>query len=88
MNDNFLTNCNGSCSIEIHSRTNTIGMPLKINNDVHIMSTNTKEIIDFESFQNNSQMSISYDSNSWSKRNIYNMNGKFLLISRGVEPKF
>eukprot|EP00102_Acyrthosiphon_pisum_P022812 XP_016660022.1 PREDICTED: lactase-phlorizin hydrolase [Acyrthosiphon pisum] len=63
-----------SC-IEIHSGTNAIGMPIQDNDDdIHIISTNIKEIIDFESFQNNSRMSTSYNSNDWSQKTI-NLNG-------------
>ncbi|XP_060872815.1 uncharacterized protein LOC132946770 [Metopolophium dirhodum] len=57
---------------EIHSRTNAIGMPIQDNNgdDIHIISTNIKEIIDLGSFQNNSQMSTSYNSNDWNRQSI------------------
>jgi len=66
---------------EIHSRTNAIGMPIQINNVTHTTSVNIKEVIDLESFQNNSRMSISYISNDWI-RTITDLNdGKLLLIS-------
>ncbi|XP_060843561.1 uncharacterized protein LOC132923516 isoform X3 [Rhopalosiphum padi] len=73
MNDNFLTNFKESYSIEIHLRTNAIGMPLQFDKHLDIMSTNTKEITNFGSFQNNSQMAISYDPNSWIKNKISNL---------------
>ncbi|XP_060872331.1 uncharacterized protein LOC132946371 [Metopolophium dirhodum] len=62
--------------IEIHSRTNAIGMPIQDNaDDINIISMNIKEIINLGSFQNNSRMSTSYNSNDWS-RNSFNLNGK------------
>jgi len=68
--------------IEIHSRTNAIGMPIQINDDdIHIISMNIKEIIDLRSFQNNSGMSTSYNSNDWNRQYI-GLNGELLLISR------
>jgi len=74
--------------IEIHSRTNAIGMPIQDNNDdIHIISMNIKEIIDLESFQNNSQMSTSYNSNDWNRRSIH-LNGELLLISRARFSSF
>eukprot|EP00102_Acyrthosiphon_pisum_P024417 XP_016661627.1 PREDICTED: uncharacterized protein LOC100163765 [Acyrthosiphon pisum] len=61
--------------IEIHSRTNAIGMPIQDNgDDIHIISTNIEEIIDLGSFQNNSRMSTSYRSNEWSQTSI-DLNG-------------
>ncbi|XP_008186132.1 uncharacterized protein LOC100169299 [Acyrthosiphon pisum] len=57
--------------IEIHSRTNAIGMPIQDNaDDIHTISMNIKEIIDLGSFQNNSRMSTSYNSNDWNQQNI------------------
>lgn len=88
MDDNFLDYFKGSYSIEIHLRTNSIGMPLQIYDGIHNISTNTKEIINLQSFQNNSQMSISYNSNHWIKQSINNYNGEFLLIYKTVESGF
>ncbi|XP_029345329.1 uncharacterized protein LOC100572974 isoform X2 [Acyrthosiphon pisum] len=57
--------------IEIHSRNNAIGMPIQDNdNDIHIISTNIKEIINLGTFQNNSRMSTSYNSNDWFRQTI------------------
>jgi len=67
--------------IEIHSRTNAIGMPIQDNYDnIHIISMNIKEIINLGSFQNNSRMSTTYNSNDWYQLSI-DLNGKLLLIS-------
>ncbi|CAI6359203.1 unnamed protein product [Macrosiphum euphorbiae] len=60
--------------IEIHSRTNATGLPIDFDGDIPITSTNIKEIINFGSFQNNSRMSTSYNSNDWSRKSI-NLNG-------------
>ncbi|CAI6352820.1 unnamed protein product [Macrosiphum euphorbiae] len=62
--------------IEIHSRTNAIGMPIQDNaNDIHMISMNIKEIINLGSFQNNSRMSTSYNSNDWDRQSI-DLNGQ------------
>eukprot|EP00102_Acyrthosiphon_pisum_P025253 XP_016662463.1 PREDICTED: uncharacterized protein LOC107884572 [Acyrthosiphon pisum] len=61
--------------IEIHSRTDAIGMPIQDDDDdIHIISMNIKEIINLGSFQNNSRMSTSYNSNDWNRQTI-NLNG-------------
>ncbi|XP_001948568.2 uncharacterized protein LOC100163240 [Acyrthosiphon pisum] len=58
--------------IEIHSRTNAIGMPIQDNDDdIRIISTNIKEIINLGSFQNNSRMSTSYNSNDWYRQTLH-----------------
>ncbi|XP_060854158.1 tenascin-like isoform X2 [Rhopalosiphum padi] len=51
-------------------------MPLQLYNGFHTMSTNTIEIVNFKTFQNNSKMSISYNSNSWEEKSI-NINGYY-----------
>ncbi|KAL4085361.1 hypothetical protein QTP88_027220 [Uroleucon formosanum] len=62
--------------VEIHSRTNAIGMPIQDNyNDINIISMNIKEIINLESFRNNSQISTSFNSNDWDRRIVY-LNGQ------------
>jgi len=67
--------------IEIHSRTNATGLPIQDNgDDIQIISTNIKEIINLELFQNNSQMSTSYNSKDWNRKS-FNLNGKLLIIS-------
>jgi len=68
--------------IEIHSRTNAIGMPIQDNDDdIHTISMNIKEIIDLGSFQNNSRMSTSSNSNDWKRQSI-DLDGELLLISK------
>lgn len=70
--------------VEIHSRTNAIGMPIQDNyNDIKIISMNIKEIINLGSFLNNSQISTSFNSNDWNRRNIY-LNGEYYYLL--VEP--
>jgi len=69
--NSFFTKFNTINSVvEIHSRTNSIGMPIQDSNNIHIMSTNIKEIINLRSFQNNSRMSTSYTSKYWDHNKI------------------
>ncbi|XP_029345322.1 uncharacterized protein LOC100573779 isoform X2 [Acyrthosiphon pisum] len=68
--------------IEIHSRTNAIGMPIESDgDDIHIISTNIKEIIDFGLFKNNSRMSTSYNSTDWYRHTI-DLNGQHGCIRK------
>ncbi|XP_060872332.1 LOW QUALITY PROTEIN: uncharacterized protein LOC132946372 [Metopolophium dirhodum] len=71
--------------IEIHSRTNATGLPIQDNgDDIHIISTNIKEIINLGSFQNNSQMSTSYNSKAWSRKS-FNLNGNICNRNRSMD---
>lgn len=76
-NDIFLeNNYNNSYSIEIHSRTNAIGMPIKHNSA--ILQSNVKDFFIDGKFQKNNTHSLEVGSTRfWTKKGI-SVNGKIL----------
>lgn len=77
-NDIFLeNNFNNSYSIEIHSRTNAIGMPIKPN--YAILQSNIKDFFINGEFQKNDihNMDVDYTPTSWRKLRI-SINGEIL----------
>lgn len=66
------------CTIEVHSRTNAIGIPLSINTTIYdnystsenVLQINTAELHNYGFIQNNSRMSVYFDSNYWKRSEI------------------
>lgn len=82
MKGNFLTMYKGKYTVEIHSRTNSIGVPLQYSRTTDKSSTNIMRIRvnDFDHdglFRNNSQRSIFYDSKYWQKK-VIQIEGTYL----------
>ncbi|KAL4084644.1 hypothetical protein QTP88_027571 [Uroleucon formosanum] len=66
------------CSIEIHSRTNAIGIPLSIDKIIYdnnstsdnVLQINIDEFYKYGFIQNNSRMNVYFDSNYWERSTI------------------
>lgn len=86
------------CSIEIHSRTNAIGIPLSIDKIIYdnnstsdnVLQINIDEFYKYEFIQNNSRMNVYFDSNYWERStivstgNIY-LNFKYFLFNKIIQ---
>lgn len=66
------------CSIEIHSRTNAIGIPLSIDKLIYdnnstsdnVLQINIAEFYKYGFIQNTSRMNVYFDSNYWKRSTI------------------
>lgn len=70
------------CSVEIHSRTNAIGIPLSIDKIIYdnnnstsndVLQINFAEFYKYGFIQNNSRMNVYFDSNYWKQSTIGSM---------------